>query len=58
MIIYTYYYFFYSAIAEEEEEEEGKPTFTGKPLIKQSPDFNSIIFECQLTADPKPTLQW
>jgi hypothetical protein len=43
---------------EEDEEEEGKPTFTGKPLIKQSPDFNSIIFECQLTADPKPTLHW
>ncbi|GFU27590.1 hypothetical protein TNCV_283081 [Trichonephila clavipes] len=43
---------------EEEEEEEGKPVFTGKPLIKQSPDFKSIIFECNLTADPKPTLQW
>ncbi|XP_054708137.1 disorganized muscle protein 1-like [Uloborus diversus] len=43
---------------EEEEEEVGKPVFVGKPLIKQSPDFNSIIFECQLTADPKPTLQW
>ncbi|XP_042908792.1 telokin [Parasteatoda tepidariorum] len=43
---------------DEDEEEEGKPTFTGKPLIKQSPDFKSIIFECNLTADPKPTLQW
>ncbi|KFM79606.1 Twitchin, partial [Stegodyphus mimosarum] len=43
---------------EEDEEEEGLPVFTGKPVIKQSPDFNSIIFECNLTADPKPTLQW
>ncbi|UYV79452.1 unc-22 [Cordylochernes scorpioides] len=43
---------------EEEDEDEGKPAFIGKPLIKPSPDFTKVTFECKLEADPKPTIQW
>ncbi|KAG1672460.1 Disorganized muscle protein 1 [Nymphon striatum] len=35
-----------------------KPTFTEKPVIRQSDDFNKIIFECRLVADPTPTISW
>lgn len=39
-------------------EEGAKPTFTERPLIKQSADGSKITFECRLVADPPPTLQW
>ena len=35
-----------------------KPTFTEKPVIKQSDDCSKITFECRLVADPNPTIQW
>ena len=39
-------------------EDGAKPTFTERPLIKQSDDGNKITFECRLVADPKPTIEW
>lgn len=35
-----------------------KPTFTEKPVIRQSDDGKKIIFECRLIADPKPAIEW
>lgn len=35
-----------------------KPTFTEKPVIRQSDDGKKIIFECRLIADPKPEIEW
>lgn len=35
-----------------------KPTFTEKPVIRQSDDGTKIIFECRLIADPKPSIEW
>ncbi|XP_074598807.1 projectin protein bent isoform X2 [Brevipalpus obovatus] len=38
--------------------DNAKPTFTEKPVIKQSDDGNKIVFECRLVADPAPTIEW
>ncbi|XP_076353504.1 neural cell adhesion molecule 1-like [Tachypleus tridentatus] len=38
--------------------EGAKPMFTEKPVISQSSDLTKIIFECQLVADPSPTIKW
>lgn len=35
-----------------------KPTFTERPVIRQSDDGNTITFECRLAGDPKPTVKW
>lgn len=35
-----------------------KPTFTERPVIKQSDDCTKITFECRLVADPNPTIEW
>ena len=34
------------------------PIFTQKPLIKQEQGGKRLIFECKLSADPKPDLFW
>lgn len=39
--------------------EDGiKPTFTERPVIRQSDDGNTITFECRLVGDPKPSVKW
>ncbi|XP_053200690.1 twitchin-like isoform X3 [Panonychus citri] len=38
--------------------DNAKPTFTEKPVIKQSDDGSKIIFECRLVAEPAPTIEW
>lgn len=35
-----------------------KPTFTERPVIRQSEDGNKIIFECRLVGDPQPSIAW
>lgn len=35
-----------------------KPTFTERPVIRQSDDGGKITFECRCVGDPKPTIQW
>ncbi|XP_011700586.1 PREDICTED: muscle M-line assembly protein unc-89-like isoform X1 [Wasmannia auropunctata] len=35
-----------------------KPTFTERPVIRQSDDGNTITFECRLVGDPKPSVKW
>jgi hypothetical protein len=35
-----------------------KPTFTERPVIKQSEDCSKITFDCRLVADPNPTIEW
>lgn len=35
-----------------------RPTFTEKPVIKQDAGGNKVIFECTLSADPKPECTW
>ncbi|VEN57317.1 unnamed protein product [Callosobruchus maculatus] len=40
-------------------EKEGiKPTFTERPIIRQSEDGLKITFECRCVGDPKPEIQW
>ncbi|RWS15516.1 twitchin-like isoform X8, partial [Dinothrombium tinctorium] len=39
------------------QSQGAKPIFTEKPSIKQGGD-GKVIFECRLTADPKPTIEW
>ena len=34
------------------------PNFTQKPVIRQEDGGKKMLFECQLTADPAPTIQW
>lgn len=39
--------------------EDGiKPTFTERPIIRQSDDGGKITFECRCVGDPKPSIQW
>lgn len=35
-----------------------KPTFTERPVIRQSDDGGKITFECRCVGDPKPSIQW
>lgn len=35
-----------------------KPTFTERPVIRQSEDGGNITFECRCVGDPKPTVIW
>lgn len=35
-----------------------KPTFTERPVIRQSDDGGKITFECRCVGDPKPSLVW
>ncbi|XP_061166987.1 twitchin-like isoform X9 [Saccostrea echinata] len=42
---------------DESKKPQGQPPkFTTKPTIRQ--DGGKIIFDCKLTADPKPTITW
>ena len=35
-----------------------KPTFTERPIIRQTDDEANIIFECRLVGDPVPEVVW
>lgn len=35
-----------------------KPTFTERPIIRQTDDGGKINFECRCVGDPKPTVTW
>ena len=35
-----------------------KPTFTERPVIRQSDEGTKIIFQCRLAGEPKPNLTW
>lgn len=35
-----------------------KPTFTERPMIRQSEDGVKITFECRCVGDPKPNISW
>lgn len=35
-----------------------KPTFTERPVIRQSDEGTKIIFQCRLAGEPKPNLIW
>jgi hypothetical protein len=35
-----------------------KPTFTERPVIRQTDDGGKVSFECRLVGDPKPTVTW
>lgn len=35
-----------------------KPTFTERPVIRQSEDGGRITFECRCAGDPKPSVKW
>ena len=35
-----------------------KPTFTERPVIRQSDEGNKIIFECRLVGEPVPEVSW
>ncbi|KAL1129847.1 hypothetical protein AAG570_012791, partial [Ranatra chinensis] len=39
-------------------ENEIRPTFTERPVIRQSEDGSDITIECRLVGDPKPTITW
>ncbi|XP_037070962.1 disorganized muscle protein 1-like [Pollicipes pollicipes] len=41
-----------------QQENVGRPSFTEKPVIRQAADGSSVTFECRLTADPQPSMQW
>lgn len=34
------------------------PTFVKKPAIRQEDDGKKLIFECQIKADPGPSVSW
>lgn len=34
------------------------PYFKQKPQLKQADDGNKLIFECSLSANPQPTIEW
>lgn len=39
--------------------EDGiKPTFTERPVIRQTDDGAKITFECRCVGDPKPEITW
>eukprot|EP00091_Calanus_sinicus_P014150 TRINITY_DN3153_c0_g1_i3.p3 TRINITY_DN3153_c0_g1~~TRINITY_DN3153_c0_g1_i3.p3 ORF type:complete len:201 (+),score=56.65 TRINITY_DN3153_c0_g1_i3:787-1389(+) len=35
-----------------------EPTFTERPVIRQSDEGTKIIFQCRLAGEPKPSLTW
>lgn len=35
-----------------------KPTFTERPVIRQSEDGGNVTFECRCVGDPKPSVTW
>ena len=39
-------------------EDGVRPTFTERPIIRQSDDGSTITFECRMVGDPKPTVKW
>lgn len=41
---------------QQKQPQGAGPNFIQKPQIKQ--EQNKIVFECKLTADPKPTITW
>lgn len=46
-----------SSLGDDKGKPQGtRPSFTTKPAIKQV--GGKIIFDCKVTADPKPTITW
>ena len=35
-----------------------KPTFTERPVIRQSDDGTTVSFECRMVGDPPPIVMW
>ena len=44
--------------AEGKNQDNVKPTFTERPVIRQSDDGTKVFFECRLVGEPKPTVSW
>lgn len=40
------------------DDDGSAPIFIQKPLIKQENDGKRLIFECKISAEPKPDLFW
>ena len=52
---------YFLSLGEEAPIPKGgvKPTFTERPVIRQSDDeSNKIIFECRLVGEPRPDVTW
>jgi hypothetical protein len=43
---------------EGKTQDNVKPTFTERPVIRQSDDGTKVYFECRLVGEPKPTVTW
>lgn len=51
------FFFLFLTSGDESKKQQGQPPkFITKPMIRQEGD--KIIFDCKLTADPKPTITW
>ena len=37
-------------------KEPVAPTFLHKPILRQEDDGNRLVFECELIANPRPTV--
>ena len=35
-----------------------RPTFTDRPVIRQSDEEGKVIFECKMVGSPKPDIRW
>ena len=56
-VLYLFSYCSLTNLAGQQTKPAGSgPVFVQKPQIKQAE--NKIIFECKLTADPKPSITW
>lgn len=56
---YTFKYIFAGEEAPVPEGGGVKPTFTERPVIRQSEEeANKIIFECRLVGEPRPEITW
>lgn len=44
--------------SEDKSQENVKPTFTERPVIRQSDDGAKVFFECRLVGEPKPAVTW
>lgn len=52
-------YFFENLGDEAPVPDDGiKPTFTERPVIRQSDDGGNITFECRCVGDPEPNVKW
>ena len=56
----NYFHFVIINLGDEAPLPQGgvKPTFTERPVIRQSDEGNKIIFECRLVGEPVPDVSW